>query len=83
MLISFKSNLTTKYYVIQSFLAIRPFRSSRVMHEGKFLLSVISLDNSALYLETEQKVNYDYAFNPLPHAPILGSSNSAGNKDVM
>ena len=27
--------------------------------------------------------NWKLAINPLPHMPILGSSNSAANKDMM
>ena len=26
---------------------------------------------------------YFHSFNPLPHMPIFGSSNSAANKDMM
>ena len=31
----------------------------------------------------DNKMNFDYYSNSLPHMPILGSSNLAANKDMM
>ena len=44
-----------------------------------------SLSNPNKAKQTLERLNFEtlYFFNPLPHMPILGFSNSAANKDMM
>ena len=53
------------------------FEENLILHAKVFKF------NKALVLRCGTELTWHHSFNPLLHMPILGSSNSAENKDIM